>query len=82
MLEIKEPFLGIFNSGQVWKFSQRERVLEAMLQLTPEEWRQTNLNFIQQYFGGLNQDEYVILSLDKWINCNTIEDFKKIEGLR
>lgn len=82
MLEIKEPFLGIFNSGQVWKFSQRERVLEAMLQLTPEEWRQTNLNFIQQYFGGLNQDEYVIVSLDKWINCNTIEDFKKIEGLR
>lgn len=82
MLEIKEPFLGIFNSGQIWKFSQRERVLDAMSRLTQEEWRQTNLGFIQQYFGLLNQEEYEIVNLEKWINCNTIDDFRKVERLR
>ena len=76
-LEIKEPFLGIFNSGQIWKFSQQNRVLDDMLKLTQEEWRQTNLNFIQQYFGGLNQGEYEIINLQKWINCNTIDDYDK-----
>lgn len=82
MLEIKEPFLGIFNSGQIWKFSRRERVLDAMSQLTQEEWRQTNLCFIQQYFGPLSREEYEIVNLEKWINCNTIDDFREIERLR
>ena len=77
MLEIKEPFLGIFNSGQIWKFSQRKRVLNAMSQLTKEEWKQTNLSFIQQYFGNLNQDEYELVALEKWINCNTVDDFNR-----
>lgn len=80
LLEITEPFQGIFNSGQIWKFSQRERVLDSVSRLTPEEWRQTNLNFVQQYFGNLNQEEYKIIGFRKWINCNTVDDFKKIEG--
>lgn len=79
MLEITEPFRGIFNSGQIWKFSQRERVLDAVSRLTQEEWRQTNLNFVQQYFGELDQEEYEIINLRKWVNCNTIDDFKQIE---
>lgn len=82
LLEIKEPFCGIFNSGQIWKFSQREQVLNAMFRLTQEEWRQTNLSFIQQYFGSLTQEEYEIINLQKWVNCNTIDDFEKIERLR
>lgn len=79
MLEIKEPFEGIFNSGQIWKFSQRDRVLEAMNRLTEEQWRQTNLCFIQQYFGELSRKEYEIVTFQKWINCNTIDDFESIE---
>lgn len=78
MLEIGEPFLGIFNSGQIWKFSQRERVLEAMQALSAEAWRQTNLCFIQQYFGGLNREAYQVVALDTWINCNTVSDFERI----
>lgn len=79
LLEITEPFQGIYNSGQIWKFSERERVLDAVSRLTQDEWKQTNLNFIQQYFGGLNQAEYEIINLQKWVNCNTIDDYKKIE---
>lgn len=81
MLEIKEPFLGIFNSGQIWKFSQRERVLDAMSQLTQRDWIGTNLNFIQQYFGLLKKEEYEVVNLEKWVNCNTIDDFKRIAKL-
>lgn len=81
MFEIKEPFGGIFNSGQIWKFCQREQVLNAMSQLTKEDWKQTNLTFIQQYFGGLAQSEYERIELKKWVNCNTIDDFEMIKGL-
>lgn len=79
MLEIKEPFLGVFNSGQIWKFSQRERVLEAMQALSAEEWRQTNLCLIQKYFGSLDRGAYQIVALETWINCNTVSDFDRIQ---
>lgn len=78
-LEIGEPFLGIFNSGQVWKFVNREHVLEAMGALPAEAWKQTNLNFIQQYFGSLTRDAYEAVVLKTWINCNTVADFEKID---
>lgn len=82
ILEIKEPFLGIFNSGQIWKFSNQKQIATAMDCLTLEDWAQTNLKFIQQYFGDLSQDEYSIIELKQWVNCNTIDDFEKIERLR
>lgn len=81
MLEIQEPFLGIFNSGQIWKFCQREQVLNIMSQLTKEDWEQTNLTFIQRYFGGLDRSEYERIEVKKWVNCNTIGDFEMIKGL-
>ena len=81
-MEIKEPFLGIFNSGQIWKFSNQKQIATAMDCLTLEDWAQTNLKFIQQYFGDLSQDEYSIIELKQWVNCNTIDDFEKIERLR
>lgn len=77
-LEIKEPFLGIFNSGQIWKFAKRDRVLDAMLNIQREAWEKTNLSFIQWYFGGLEREEYKIVRLKKWVNCNTVDDFEGI----
>lgn len=82
LLEIKEPFQGIFNSGQIWKFSRRECVLKAVSELAQDEWKQTNLSFIQQYFGCLKQEEYEIIRLQNWVNCNTVNDFRKVERLR
>ena len=82
LLEITEPFRGIFNSGQIWKFSGRERVLNVMSRLSQDEWKETNLNFIQQYFGNLDQEEYEIINLRKWVNCNTVDDYKKIDRSR
>lgn len=79
MLEIKEPFRGIFNSGQVWKFVQHDKVIDTMESLSMEEWGQTNLKFVQKYFEGMNREEYNRIEFVKWINCNTVEDFDRIK---
>lgn len=79
MLEVREPFLGIFNSGQVWKFAGCKRVLEATDRLSAKDWEQTNLRFIQAYFGSLRKEEYEVVPLRDWINCNTVSDYEGIK---
>lgn len=76
--EIKEPFLGIFNSGQIWKFVQPDRLRTIYKSISEEEWQGTNLVLIQKYFQDLKREEYHIIPFKKWVNCNTIEDFNRI----
>jgi len=76
-LQINEPFLGIFNSGQIWKFTNSERLKYLTLHLNQELWQGTNLNLVQEYFDNLEKSEYEIVTFNKWINCNTISDFEK-----
>lgn len=78
-LEIKEPFTGIFNSGQIWKFVQPELVRHSFSALKESDWIGTNLVFIQHYFGSLSKEDYALLELQTWINCNTITDFRKMK---
>ena len=78
-LEIKEPFISIYNSAQIWKFTSLERVAAAVDDLSQEEWQSTNLVFIQKYFGELNPNEFDLIEIRKWINCNTVSDFYRIE---
>lgn len=77
-LEIKEPFLGIFNSGQIWKFHEKERMVSTFSAISEPDWQGTNLVFIQKYFEGLSDGGYEIIGFETWINCNTISDYKKI----
>lgn len=79
-LTIAEPFAGIFNSGQIWKFAQPERLRSVMAEMTDRDWRGTNLELIQRYFGGLSETEYDRIELKEWINCNTVADYKRITG--
>lgn len=79
---VKEEFRGIFNSGQIWKFIEPERVRKIYKQMKSDEWKDTNLRFIQHYFGDMNKEKYEIIQLRDWINCNTIEDYKKILQLK
>jgi len=76
--EINEPFLGIFNSGQIWKFTNSEKLKELTLNLPPDSWKETNLNLIQKYFGSLDDTEYETVMFKTWINCNTVEDFQEM----
>lgn len=77
-LEIKEPFLGIFNSGQIWKFNEKERMVSTFYAIPEADWQGTNLVFIQKYFESLSEGDYEIIGFDTWINCNTISDYRKM----
>ncbi len=76
-LEIKEPFLAIYNSGQIWKFADRERLRSVVECLQEEEKQGTNLVIIQNYFGELSPQRYEKVTFQKWLNCNTVDDFRK-----
>lgn len=77
-LEIKGPFLGVFNSGQIWKFTNKSLLQKAFASLKEQDWQGTNLNLIQAYFGNLDKHEYEIVEIKGWLNCNTVDDFNKI----
>lgn len=76
---IREPFRGIFNSGQIWKFRNYELLKKIVLNLQDEERQGTNLVIIQKYFSAFAKGQYEIIQFNKWINCNTINDFKARE---
>ena len=77
-LFIKEPFLAIYNSGQVWKFSDKHLARKVYSQMDEEEWKGTNLIFVEKYFRDIGSEKYELITLRHWINCNTLDDFNKI----
>ena len=77
-LSISEPFLAVYNSGQVWKFKDIEKLTEVLKSLTPEQVRGTNLEIIQGYFGDLTPDQYEMVVFDTWHNCNTVKDYETV----
>ena len=79
-LEIREPFLGIFNSGQIWKFADPGRLRRITESAGEREKRGTNLELIQRYFGDLSREQYEIVTFKQWINCNTVSDYRMIEA--
>lgn len=74
-LEIKEPFLAIYNSGQVWKFKDMNKLAKVLEELTPAQVKGTNLEIIQGYFGDLDPEQYCIIEFSTWHNCNTVADY-------
>lgn len=79
-LQIDGLFTAVFNSGQIWKFSDLERVRRIYDDMDDRERQGTNLAFIQRYFQQLDQDEYENVRFQTWINCNTVNDFRKSIG--
>ncbi|SEM55927.1 CTP:molybdopterin cytidylyltransferase MocA [Prevotella sp. ne3005] len=75
-LIIPEPFVAIYNSGQMWKFKNPQRVYEICQFLTPKEKQSTNLVIIQKYFGVLKLLQIDIVKVVSWYNCNTVSDYR------
>lgn len=75
-LEIHEPFTAIYNSGQMWKFMNPNRVHEICQYLTPEQVQGTNLEIIQYYFGVFEISQLDIVRVNLWFNCNTVSDYR------
>lgn len=81
LLQIEEPFSMLIHSGQLWKFTDTDRVRLLMNQMAEEEWQGTNLVFIEKYFWTIPRDDREFIALEEWENCNTREDYRKSEKL-
>ncbi len=76
LLEIDSPFSCILNSGQTWKFTDIEKLKQANKDFFEKEKSDTNLRIIQNYLDSGVEAE--IIPLNRWTNCNTRNDYKKI----
>ena len=80
LLRMTESFKAIFNSGQTWKFRDMELLKIANDNFYENIIEDTNLGIIQKYFDLLeNSDDIEIIGLNRWVNCNTREDYKLIK---
>ena len=76
LLSIDSPFSCILNSGQTWKFTDIDKLKEANELFYERSKSDTNLKIIQSYLdSGVDVD---IIPLNRWTNCNTRSDYKKI----
>ena len=76
-VEITEPFLAIYNSGQIWKFADTGVVRQLVSDSPETMWQGTNLKFIEEYFHQISEEERELLPLKTWENCNTKADYLK-----
>lgn len=76
-LSINEPFTAVYNSGQIWKFTDSELLGSLMNEMASERHEGTNLVLINEYFQTLakNGKNIDVIPMKTWINCNTINDF-------
>ena len=80
LLKIDEPFRSIYNSGQVWKFTDMPRLKKIIDGMDETGWKDTNLIFINNYFSVLSHDKVELIPLTRWINCNTVSDYRRSIG--
>ncbi|MBQ8945536.1 MAG: hypothetical protein IJ058_01870 [Lachnospiraceae bacterium] len=78
LLRIDEPFSMILNSGQMWKFTDIEKLKVANDIFYSDNKSGTNLCIIQEYIDQQRDDDPRIIGLKRWTNCNTREDYRRI----
>ena len=79
-LIISEPFISIYNSGQIWKMTNNIAIRKIFESMKLDDWKGTNLVFIEKYFSNLDRQHFEIIGFEEWVNCNTIDDFNMILG--
>ena len=78
LLSIEAPFSFILNSGQVWKFTDMQKLREAWEWFGENAKDKTNLTLIKNYLDkGVT---YELIGLSRWTNCNTRRDYQKIKA--
>ncbi len=77
-LMINEPFSCILNSGQTWKFTDMEALRDSNDEFVKRNPDGTNLAIIQGYIDRVDAGEIELVRLDRWVNCNTREDYREI----
>lgn len=80
LLNIKEAFECIFNSGQIWKFKDINALKISNIFFKENCIKDNNLAIIQKYLDLLKNDTSIdIIGLKHWVNCNTRDDYKLIK---
>ena len=76
LLAIDTAFSCILNSGQLWKFTEIEKLKAANDEFFETAKGDTNLRIIQNYLdAGVEID---LVPLKRWTNCNNRDDYRKI----
>lgn len=78
LLKIDQAFSVILNSGQMWKFTDVEKLKAANENFGETENDGTNLRIIQNYIDLCDTESFELVSLSRWTNCNTREDYRQI----
>ncbi len=79
LLKIEDSFTRIFNSGQLWKFRDLEKLKKANDDFSKTNMRGTNLYIIQKYLNSISTENISIIELKRWTNCNTRSDYDQIK---
>lgn len=76
-LVINEPFTAVYNSGQIWKFTDSKLLYKVTNDINEDRHEGTNLVLINEYFQTLakNGKNIEVIPMKTWINCNTVNDF-------
>ena len=69
-------FSGAFSMG---KFKDMEKLKTANRVFYEKDKKETNLLIIQEYIDRISQGEIEIVCLERWTNCNTRGDFRRIQ---
>lgn len=80
LLRIDAPFSVILNSGQIWKFHDVGSLLSATLKFGKGKKDGTNLEIIQEYINQIDDKDISLISIERWTNCNTREDYGMIKN--
>lgn len=80
-LFIPEAFKAVYNSAQIWKFTSPSCLRKVCGRLTEKQIRGTNLEIIQGYFGVLPPEQYEIVLMETWCNCNTVADYENVYSI-
>jgi hypothetical protein len=74
-LFIKEPFRSVYNSAQIWKFTNPIKLYNINEKINEYQNKANNLVIINRYFSDITRDKISIITMNNWINCNTIKDY-------
>lgn len=78
LVSVDEPFSLLFNSGQIWKFTDMTLLDEANKSFEKHKEDGTNLLIVGGYFAKKNYEDVELVVFDRWVNCNTREDYREI----
>ena len=77
-VSVDEPFTMLFNSGQIWKFTDMKLLRESNDNFDKVKETGTNLVIVGDYFSKEEPDNIGFIDFKQWVNCNTREDYRSI----